>query len=148
MIIWGFFIIFVETIRDMEDLFATYEQALALKELGFDKPCWCYFVNDVFFDSMFPKDYDYFEHMNKKMEYTLAPLKSQVFKWFRDKHSLDSEIYMNHEFGTKIYTYLILQLDRAVVSYKTGSVDVSKSYEEAESACIDELISIIKEKKS
>jgi hypothetical protein len=35
----------------MEEHFVTYKQALALKELGFDKPCWCYFVNDVFFDS-------------------------------------------------------------------------------------------------
>jgi len=124
----------------MEEHFVTYEQALALKELGFDKPCWCYFVNDVFFDSMFPKDYDYFEHMNKKMEYTLAPLKSQVFKWFRENYKIQSLI---QEYLLNTYMYTIddgINSDISVVGFET--------YEEAESACIDKLIESIKEKKS
>jgi hypothetical protein len=124
----------------MEKEFVTYDQALALKELGFDEPCWCYFVNDVFFDSMFPKDYDYFEHMNKKMEYTLAPLKSQVFKWFRDKYNLKSCIMFrtSMEDDKEYYDWLIKGQEVVYRHFKT--------YEEAESACIDKLIEILKKK--
>jgi hypothetical protein len=130
----------------MNEYFCNYEQALALKELGFDEPCWCYFVNDVFFDSMFPKDYDYFEHMNKKMEYTLAPLKSQVFKWFRDKHHL---YHMVHHFEHKKGTSKEF-LSEISGKLLLGNDDVSKfsnhkTHEEAESACIDNLIEILKE---
>ena len=146
----------------MKEHFVNYNQALALKELGYNEPCWCYFVNDVFFDSMFPKDYDYFEHMNKKMEYTLAPLKSQVFKWFRDEHHLFANIYewttggfkdniipkdWKPECRWKIYkpvgiTYS--QKDKVLVHVSDNLYRDFYHYEEAESACIDNLISILK----
>ena len=131
----------------MEEHFVNYTQALALKELGFNEPCWCYFVNDVFFDSMFPKDYDYFEQMNKKMEYTLTPLKSQVFKWLRDEHKLIAYIEHYAEWNFEIFRIddKIAEVQDDVCfdyTFKGGT------YEEAESACIDKLIELIKEKKS
>jgi len=136
----------------MKEHFVNYNQALALKELGFDEPCWCYFVNDVFFDSMFPKDYDYFEQMNKKMEYTLAPLKSQVFKWFRNDHKLESNIIFHecyYEHGDKnVYEVNIESSVDYTFNLHITPIEGFKTYEEAESACIDKLISVIKEKKS
>jgi len=126
----------------MEEYFVTYKQALALKELGYNEPCWCYFVNDVFFDSMFPKDYDYFEHMNKKMVYTLAPLKSQAFKWFRDK-GFDFATLEKYKDKGKFYGGYINKPDERF-GHSFGSN--FKTYEEAESACIDKLIELIKNK--
>jgi hypothetical protein len=134
----------------MKEYFVNYNQALALKELGFDEPCWCYFVNDVFFDSMFPKDYDYFEHMNKKMEYTLAPLKSQVFKWFRNDHKLESNIIFHecyYEHGDKnVYEVNIESSVDYNVQLHITPIEGFKNYEEAESVCIDNLIELIKNK--
>ena len=140
MISWGFFIIFVETIRDMEDLFATYEQALALKELGFDEPCFKGYTEEnkklISFSST---------HTNTSVKFTLptkpftAPLKSQVFKWFRDNYKIQSLV---QEYLLNNYMYTIddgISSDISIVGFET--------YEEAESACIDNLIEIIKEKK-
>ena len=115
--------------------------------IGFDEPCWCYFVNDVFFDSMFPKDYDYFEHMNKKMEYTLAPLKSQVFKWFRKVHKIHGSYGTTSDSREEMNGYCISNFIDGNRNYLHINWEVG-SYEEAESECIDRLISIIKEKKS
>jgi hypothetical protein len=66
----------------MEKEFIPYKQALALKELGFDESCWCYFMGDVFNSSMFPKDYEYLNTLNQEyITYTLAPLYQQAFKF-------------------------------------------------------------------
>ena len=136
----------------MTEYFCNYEQDLALKELGFKEPCWCYFINDVFFDSMFPKEYDYFEHTNKKMEYTLAPLKSQVFKWFRDKYNLRG--FIGFRPNVKQFDFHIYDMSLSGIDYvKQRSLEeyikdlLVGTHEEAESACIDKLISVIKEKK-
>ena len=73
----------------MNKEFATYEQSLALKQLGFDEPCFGIYFNltkqlvQRIYDDTRPFDKEYF---------TLAPLKQQVFKWFREKHKLFPEI--------------------------------------------------------
>ncbi len=139
-------IIFEETIRDMEDLFVTYEQALALKELGFNEKCFAayrdsewighdgpnsrYFHAQLFSNSMFDDD---------QQEYCSAPLKSQVFKWFRDKHNINHVIDKHRKFGFWIKLWNNLTC--------LGEFDEIKTYEEAESACIDKLIEIVKTKK-
>ena len=149
MISWGFFIIFVETIRDMEDLFATYNQALALKELGFNEPCFGNYNNLT--DKtrfIFGKTNEGTITWNKvpgtnkiviSNDRILAPLKQQVFKWFRDNYKIQSLV---QEYLLNNYMYTIddgISSDISIVGFET--------YEEAESACIDNLIEIIKEKK-
>ena len=79
--------------EDWEKEFVPYELALRMKTLGFAEPCWCYFMNDVFNSSMFPKDYEYFEVMSKKYTtYTLAPTFSQAFRWLYQKLNIDKGI--------------------------------------------------------
>lgn len=142
--------------------FIPYEQALVLNELGFDEPCLAFY--NLFFEASPALPTMVFQEntrVNKCYwlcntrgnfssipdEYISAPLYQQVFKWFMDKHNLDSEIYMNHELGVKFYTYLILQLDRAVITHKSGYDGKFYSYEEAELECIKKLIEIVKNKK-
>ncbi len=121
----------------MDKEFVNYEQALALKELGFKEDCLASYYHAG-------KRLDICEYINHG-EYTmLAPLKQQVFRWFRDKH----EWYANlsswlHE--EEIGTYHEFEIYGAN-QYAHGSVPF-KTYEEAENACIDKLIEIAKQNK-
>ena len=117
--------------------FVPYEQALALKELGFDESCFGV----------------YSEHDKTRVYEGLSireglkiqvPLYQQAFRWFREKYELDSEIYMNHEYGVKYYTYLVLKLEKSIVSHKLGYVVKQNTYEEAELECLKRLIEISK----
>ena len=63
---------------------------------------------------------------------------SMAFRWFRDKHKIHSII---QEYLLNTYMYTIddgINDDISVVGYET--------YEEAELACIDKLIEIVKNK--
>ena len=116
----------------MKKYFVTYEQALALKELGFDEPCFGFY--SVLYDLMITQT------NGKKSLFELeclAPLKQQVFRWFRDKHGL--HIGICHAVNGKFdcWTNNGNLLDE-------GKYCDFKTYEEAESACIDKLITIIK----
>jgi len=126
----------------MEEYFVTYEQALALKELGFDEPCFGAYRSHSHFIGQLDIQYCTTNSLKQYewLLHTLAPLKSQVFKWFRDNYKIQSLV---QEYFLNTYMYTIddgINRDIEIVGFKT--------YEEAESACIDKLISIIKEKKS
>ena len=130
--------------KKIQDKFIPYNLALELKHLGFDEPCFAtYFTVGAW-------QIDCTEgalnlKSNEAGEYTiLAPLWQDAFRWFREKYQLDSEIYMNHELGVKFYTYLILQLDRAVITHKSGYTGKFNIKEEAELECLKKLIEIVK----
>ena len=119
----------------MEKEFVKYEQALALKELGFDEPCFGYYRNygtNKFY-------IEFIHRLPERFRSTKAPLYQQAFRWFREKHKLQAEILWRGDMGC--------------FCYKTGkfkprsyefSKDDYKTYEEAEQACLDKLIEICK----
>ena len=126
----------------MEKYFATYNQSLALKELGFDEPCFAGYrdsewigtdgPNSRYFHAQLFSNHQFDDDQKK---YCSAPLKSQVFEWFR-KQGYDTKIH-------KEYATVYLGF------YWTGAaweIVGNGSYEEAESACIDKLIEIVKNK--
>jgi hypothetical protein len=113
----------------MEKEFVSYEQALALKKLGFE------WQTLNFFDST-TRDFwnwDYFPDIN-------APLKQQVFRWFREKHNLIGLIEGGYDNGKNVYSYVIWK-----GSYDDWLYYYWETYEEAENACIDKLIEIVKQ---
>jgi len=55
--------------------FIPYEQALELKELGFDEPCFGWFASDK----------TLIKEVIEKTDFTLAPLYQQVVEWLRQK---------------------------------------------------------------
>ena len=135
----------------MEQEFITYEQALALKELGFEEPCFAYYSinnieNKLFYDidpddgELTALNQNQFYHNNlSEVGRISSPLKQQVFRWFRENHSLNHMIDMN--FRTNNY---ITQLWKGrECFFNEHSI---KTYEDAESACIDKLIEIVKKK--
>ena len=124
----------------MNKEFVSYEQALALKELGFDEPCFGYYDNQI-------KELDIIsievcERLCKHETHIKAPTFSQAFRWFREKHGLYTEMFVDDDktFGFMI-SYFVTgsRIDKPIVrSYNT--------YEEAEQACLDKLIEIVKTK--
>ena len=116
----------------MEKEFVSYAQALALKELDFDEPCFALFNR-----SDKPVISGNTPVFNSKTEDDLiicTPLYQQAFRWFREKHKLYSPITDNG----------LGQYDFRVKHEWCGRV--YDTYEEAESACLDKLIEITKNK--
>ena len=120
----------------MEKYFVDYNQALALKELGFNEICFATFDSDKWFDIQdFGQNYDTFpSHI------IAAPLKSQVFEWFRKQHKLKGFVEPVEYLDDTPETYMW------VVYNECHSGAEQLTYEEAESACIDKLIEIVKNK--
>ena len=120
----------------MEKEFVTYEIALALKELGFDEECLGWYNPKKFVFAVelgFVKNSENWLLLNQ----CTVPLWQQAFRWFRDKHNLDSWIYCSDE--SKGYFAIILKHKR-FVSYN----EQFDTYEEAELACLIKLIEIVK----
>ena len=126
----------------MEKHFATYNQALALKDLGFDEDClgrwlaiteWEKPTGEIKLQlGVKVEDYD--------KNQCLAPLKSQVFEWFREKYNLVFNFISYNIVKPAEYHWSITWNDEAKTS------GVVKTYEEAESACIDKLIELCYDK--
>jgi hypothetical protein len=117
----------------MEKEFIPYEQALALKELGFDEPCLMYW-ND-FGETSINRFQLHNEIDEWCQDYIEAPLYQQAFRWFYWKHHIKAEPL--NFIGDKC-TYRIHNGD-----YNTPIFYIP---EEAELECLVKLIEIVKEK--
>jgi len=137
----------------MEEHFVNYNQALALKELGFDEPCIARYIipGDLVFKGCYEDSNIIHLELTQNdicEAHVLAPLKSQVFKWFREKHGLFvAPCVISYENDPYLWFFEINSTILPIGTYLEGTDDY-KTYEEAESACIDKLISILKQKKS
>ena len=110
-------------INNMEREFIPYEQAIDLKELGFDEPC---------LKTML--DFDITYESNIKM-----PLKQQAFRFFREEYNIASFI---QRYQGEVFDYEInSDIFKEVTDFKDGYFD---TYEEAELACLKKLIEIVK----
>lgn len=122
----------------MEKHFATYEQSLTLKELGFSEPC-LGFYDDI--SKYFYQIHSHASSNNDVKNITIAPLKSQVFEFFRGyRLSFIINDYMD-DYEANIIEWTLSD-DRIVHEFPNRF----DSWEEAESACIDKLIEIVKNK--
>jgi hypothetical protein len=126
----------------MNKEFIPYEQALALKELGFDEPCFGYYVG---------KDKEVYtsnETLSAPFKFRLeskttfvAPLYQQAFRWFREKYNLFGYSYPN---DYQMYGYRIVELksfENKELIYDWGTLN---THEEAELECLKKLIEICK----
>jgi len=111
----------------MKDEFIPYEQALALKELGFDELCFGWF------------DTGYLRFGCYESEYVTglgdlpAPLYQQAFRWFREKYGLCLVI-------KPIYDK---KLDLGYNLLKNGLIiNAHLTHKEAELACLKKLIEL------
>ena len=128
----------------MKNEFIPYEQALALKELGFNEPCLAcadkedhYLKGDIRFNLAY-------------CVYT--PLFQQAFRWFREKYNIQGYIYSSTVRGnvekTKQFTGYIWNINGIDMPFLSTDArdELHDTYEEAEQACLLELIEIVKKK--
>jgi hypothetical protein len=125
--------------------FIPYEQALVLKELGFDEPCLKYW-NGIgeYFDQK-----DWF-NWNQSEKFVSIPLYQQAFRWFREKYGLYVSINIHAD---NMWSVIIKSMTNnsthtsgSVVDLINKGYSTFKSYEEAELACLKKLIEIVKKK--
>ena len=121
----------------MEKEFVPYELAVKLKALGFDEPCFLAFDNCSIpmRCSDLRTNEQKFNGVNyNSSTYKSQPTFSQAFRWFRDKYGYLSYIDMDNN---SFYRYTI---------YKGKGISEAplETYEEAELACLDKLIEIVK----
>ena len=135
--------------------FVPYNEALKLKELGFNEPCIFGYNDYRVLRSKIASSFDGdFIKWNEKYDRDLkAPLYQQAFRFFREKYQWQSYIeptsdQHNRELG---YNYCLWN-NKTGEEYNTmpqncpsGDWEFEK-YEDAELACLIKLIEIVKNK--
>ena len=124
--------------NSLKNEFAAYEHALAVKELGFNWKCF------GFYDS---PTLQLMHCINSEPwmgnAVVAAPLKSQLFRFFREKYNQNSFIELVYQDGIKYDYVLYADKDEEVCgNFGDGPFN---TYEEAENACINKLIEIAKQ---
>jgi hypothetical protein len=133
----------------MEKEFVPYELAWELKHLGFDEPCLAFYLDNdkkSFTKCMERADTNTWlkEHMKVYGDATTAPLFQQAFRWFREKHDLYGEVKLTS-------VNLPNETDFAWYAYDGSGYGwednvFQETYEEAELACLQKLIELVKTK--
>jgi hypothetical protein len=128
----------------MNKEFIPYEQALALKELGFDEPCfymWNIDTKELFSSNNTdingqPTNLD----LIGNVDFT-APLYQQAFRWFRENYELHSTLT---SISQESWQYHITKPGE---SLGTLYDEDYYTYEEAELDCLRKLIEILNQNK-
>jgi hypothetical protein len=132
--------------------FVPYNESLELKEIGFNEVCMAGYDGD---DNSLYIAYISNDgvHYNPQY-YTKAPLFSQAFRWIREMYDIHYSIERHcsqhdHKWG---YNWSLYNYTGIFDEYLTSAPDapvgewVYNTYEEAELACIREIIKIVKNK--
>jgi hypothetical protein len=135
----------------MKKEFIPYEQALALKELGFNEPCFGFYY--LYKDENHQEGkFDYRGELNieysiykENTYYILAPTYSQAFSWFRENYNLYSSINIYNDLWiciikstvsskNEVSGYVVYAINKGYPTFKT--------YEKAELNCLNKLIEL------
>ena len=139
----------------MKEQFVTYEIALKLKELGFNKPCLAsYYTDDernyakdgtydcrqkisssIDFDP-FKEEFDNFYINSNETYYVSAPLWQQCIDWFREKHKID--IYPEPTYSLTEYSFKVITVHgkSKKQEYWDGMGKTYNTYQEAREQAI------------
>jgi hypothetical protein len=131
----------------LEKEFVPYEEALALKELGFDEPCFGYHYTLNGKDWKFAEKSEYYrlnDEINIGSKFSLlAPTFLQAFRWFRDEHNLNPLIaFCEYTIESENSWKYTLDNPTKILMWD-GKFN---TYEESELACLKKLIEIVKNK--
>ena len=126
--------------------FVPNEQALDLKEIEFDEPCFGYYKPNGeldYIENHILKDFPYLAKNSEWQDLVAAPTFSQAFRWFRENCDWPIETWIQPYLSINPRTYEGLYWRRG----ETESVGIYATYEEAELACLIKLIEIVKTKQ-
>lgn len=150
----------------LDKQFCSYEQALALKELGFNEPCFESYTEN---GNLIP--------YTVGLYYTPRPLKSQAFEWFIDKYNIhhalkpvigskcnydsypilgwDFDLFISNKNSDKCFymghligEWFTATLDRFDEGDSLEDLVNFYSRDEVDSKCIDAIIEIIKNQEN
>ena len=124
----------------MEKEFISYSEALALKELGFDEPCFANYSPEF---NLYHPEKNYLFNLKSTMlgnNECKAPTFSQAFRFFREKYGLHYIICKNIQMDGYGYREVTL-----IPYMEENENTIFKTYEEAEVECLVKLIEIAKE---
>ena len=130
----------------MNEQFIPYEQALELKKLGFNEPCFAFYglsrddyktIRLSIFQNLKTDYLSDLHHLDVTCD---AQTFSQAFRFFREKYMLSGEIYI----FKNIWNFDIEDIKNSMQLY-TSDITSYYTYEDAELACIRKLIEIAKE---
>jgi len=128
----------------MEKEFVSYEIALALKELGFDEPCFGYYDIDKGYSNGYA--FCYSDVKSQFKNGCSAPLYQQVFRWFLKKHNLYAVIIPTITMYWTFVTMTVVEDMVEVPPYNNVKAYDYSIKEEAELACLLKLIELVKNK--
>jgi hypothetical protein len=117
--------------------FVLYPEALELKQLGFDEPCFGWFASDR----------SLVKEVTEKTDFTLAPTYSQAFRWFREVHNLNSWVTKEHKYKQPFCWYIQDNYSKYDSDFMTDGIHYNtyfKTYEDAELECLQKLIELVK----
>jgi hypothetical protein len=123
----------------LEKDFAPHPEALELKQLGFDEPCFKFYIET---GELIPASYSkegtvYPANSDLLPEWTASPTYSQAFRWFREKHGM----VFNLVGSVYYYPSVAFVFVDGSSEIELGEYD---NYEEAELACLRKMIEIVK----
>jgi hypothetical protein len=122
----------------MNKEFVPYEISIELKELGFDEPCFTYYKNDQLSDVLELVKNSEMENVNNEVDdYISAPTFSQAFRWFRETHNYYISVFRTYDGNWGIDLWLL-------GVHKPKATIFGETYEEAEFACLNKLIELVK----
>ena len=129
----------------MKNEFVNYNQALKLKELEFDEPCFGWYENNelvTLLECIYPEDRLEFIKVGEISKRISTPTFSQCFRWFRKKYRLSVLIHdCLDDYIGEIIEWTINE-DKIIHEVPNRI----EKYEEAELACLDKLIEIVESK--
>ena len=125
--------------KSIEKEFTPYEEALALKELGFDEPCFGRIYADGGSEQL---GYPYKNSDSIGVVTSCsAPLYQQAFGFFRDNHNLSGFAF---PFGEGLFDFRIYSTKEGEHLFSSPEFTTT---EKAELACLKRLIQIVKSKE-
>ena len=134
--------------------FVPYELAVKLKELGFDKPCFGYYLcKNSAFGVRLEITTNWIDLLPYDSSSCKAPLYQQAFRWFREKHNLRG--FIGFRPNVKQFDYHIYDMSLSAKEYAKQRTleEFNKdpkvgTYEEAELGCLEKLIEIVEQTKN
>jgi hypothetical protein len=135
----------------IEQEFVPYEEAFALKELGFNESCFGYWKSKNWLIQEKTRT-DGYTHADQECS---APLYQQAFRWFREKYKLHYSIdyecsQHDHKWGYNYTIYNYSQVVKTNEEYIQSNPIapagewVYETHEEAELECLKKLIELVK----
>ncbi len=120
--------------------FVPYKESCELKELGFVEQTYTWRQHGNGISGVVEGKRD--SYNEKGDVYTALPTFSQAFKWFRKMYGIPSHIatYWQHDWNDYSYQYYFVENKK-----EWNGIEHYKTYEEAELACLRNLIDMAKE---